>query len=529
MSGLERSLTVAALVAALGFAAAACAQTPQTTANHHTQDGSLMLIVQPPTQIGLTVYSSADPAGFDPQKFIAQQRNGYNPNFVWQVPGFGVVREVRPVRFQKGEQTLDFTDVAQFIDPTTVSFTDLNNPNATQILDQQFQFDLVSPRKLLEKYVDHQVTIFVDHDGGKTEQVTGKLLSARQGLVLQTPQGLRLINGYSSVRLSKLPQGLLTRPTLVLHVNSAAAGNRPVQVAYQTAGITWRADYNLVLNHDSTRADLGAWVTLLNLSGKSYPHATLKLIAGEVNRVKPRQPRPLMMRQRMAMNAAAPEGFKEQTFFEYHLYTLPRPVTVHDNSTQQITLFPTAHRVSVDKVLAYYGLPEASNWFFASPRTDRNLGNQSNHEVDVYVRFKNSQNNHLGMPLPAGKVRVYQHDPDGTLEFLGEDLIKNTPKDETLLIKVGKSFDIVGDRTQTSFHVDNKNDTMTESIKIELRNHKDKDAHVIVKENLYRWTNWTITDHSDPFEKIDSRTIHFEVTVPANGKKDVTYTVKYSW
>ncbi len=482
----------------------------------------------------VTVYSSADPAGFDPQQFIAQQKMGGNPNFAWQVPGFGVVKELRKVKLDAGKNDLRFTDVAQFIDPTTVSFADLTHPEGTAVLEQNFEFDLVSPEKLMEKYIDRDISVVLNH-GDTTETVTGKLLSSVQGrLVLSTPDGVRIVGGEGQqVKLGELPGGLITRPTLVWKLTADKGGEHEIRTTYQTSGITWRSDYNMILNEADTKADIGAWVTMMNLSGAAYKNARLKLIAGDVQRIQPQTPRYAGMAKRgmeMAMAAEAP-GFQEKSFFEYHLYTLPRRTDILANTTQQITLFPTARDVNVEKVMVYYGLPEASNWWFTgSPGIDRNLGNQSNPKVDVYVRFKNDQASHMGMPLPKGKVRVYKKDDaDGTLEFVGEDLIDHTPKDEKVLIKLGQAFDVVGERTQTNFTIDTTGKTMTDSYKITLRNHKKDAQKVIIKENLFRWSTWEITNKSDPFEKIDARTIHFEVTVPPDGEKTVTYTVKYTW
>lgn len=480
----------------------------------------------------VTVYSTADPAGFDPQQFIAQQRVGHNPNWVWQVPGFGVVKEVRRVRLDAGENELRFTDVAQFIDPTTVSFTDLTHPDGTAVLEQNFEFDLVSPEKLLEKFIDRSITVDLAN-GDSVETVTGTLLSAVGGqLVLQTPDGVRILGSRGQqVRLGELPGGLITRPTLVWKLNAADAGEHEVRTTYQTNGITWRSDYNLTLNAEDTKADVGAWVSLMNLSGAAYKNARLKLIAGDVQRVSGRPEYAMQRMVGVAMDVAKSAGFEEKAFFEYHLYTLPRRTDILANTTQQITLFPTARDVNVEKILVYYGLPQGAYWSFtASPQVDRNFGNQSNPKVDVYVRFENRQENNLGMPLPRGKVRVYKRDDaDGTLEFVGEDLIDHTPKDEKVLIKLGQAFDVVGERTQTNFIVDSRRKTMTETFRIQIRNHKDRAQKVVIKENLYRWVNWEIIQTSDDYEKIDARTIHFEVTVPAEGEKTVTYTVRYTW
>lgn len=523
----KMKLRNAVLTLAVAATTTACA-TAQTTTQPHAHAAR-------PHQSGLsvTIYSSADPSSFDPQQFIAQQRQGYNPNFAWQVPGFGVVKQERITNMGAGVNTLQFTDVAQFIDPSTVTFTDLTAPQATRVLEQQFQFDLVTPDKLLDKYLGQPVTALLPSEADGRERVAGTLLSATQGqLVIQTDAGVRMVprDGETQVQLGELPGGLITKPTLAWLIQSDVAGQRKIRTTYETAGLTWMADYNLVLDANETKADLGAWVTLMNLSGVSYPDAKLKLIAGDVQRVQPRQPQPRMMyRQQVAEAAMA--GFEEKAFFEYHLYTLPRTTTINQNSTQQITLFPTARGVNVKKTLVYYGLPQAASWgAFPKPNVDRNLGSQSNPKLDIYLQFKNSQANNLGMPLPSGKVRVFKEDPaDGTLEFVGEDLIDHTPRDETLLIKLGQAFDIVGERTQTDFTIDQRNHVITESYRIDLRNHKDEAVEVLVKENLFRWSNWQITNASDNYEKVDARTVHFPVTVPAHGEKSVTYTVRYTW
>jgi hypothetical protein len=501
--------------------------------------------------ISVTIYSSADPAGFDPQQFIYQQRNGDDNFDPSQIPGFGVVRQTEQVNLQPGANRINITNVAAFIDPTTVSISDLTDPQ-TAVLDQQFKFDLVSPSKLLGKYIDQSITVIVPQEGGKTETVTGTLLSNNQGsLVLQTADGLRLFNQSEvQLKLGKLPDGLITRPTLQLNLQAAnppmdrqlgdagqlmsATQPHTVRVAYQTSGLTWRADYNVLLDDTETKADISAWVTLLNLSGTTYNNATLKLIAGDVQRVQP--PRQVYRQMAMAFadkdQAGAAPGFEEKSFFEYHLYTLPRPADIIQNATQQIALFPAATDVGVTKTLVYYGLGDNFNqyWTAPSPVNDRNLGNDSNKKVDVYFKIANEDKNHLGKPLPKGKVRVYKKDPaDGSLEFVGEDLIDHTPNHADILIKLGQSFDVTGQRTQTDFTIDEAHRVITESIKITLKNAKKDPQDVIVKENLFRWANWEITQKSDNFDKIDSRTIHFPVTVPAEGTKEVTYTVKYTW
>ncbi|HMD53799.1 MAG TPA: hypothetical protein VKJ65_04535 [Phycisphaerae bacterium] len=259
-------------------------------------------------------------------------------------------------------------------------------------------------------------------------------------------------------------------------------------------------------------------------------NAQLKLIAGEVNRVQP--PRPIMYNMAVAEAAGGAPTFQEKKFFEYHMYTLPRLVTIPQNATQQIALFPTRSDVNVEKVLVYSG-QDMSPWWSYSDQPDLSPFSgitTAKSEAGVYIRFMNNKDNSLGIPLPAGKIRLYQQDPaDGALEFIGEDLLDNTPRDEMVSVKVGNAFDVMGQRTQTDFHVDTTAQTATESYSIVINNHGDAAVHVEVPQYLWRWSNWQITAKSDDFNKLDSRTIEFSMDVPANGKKEITYTVEYTW
>ncbi len=484
---------------------------------------------KPAEGVSLTVYSSADPAGFDPQRFVQQQRMSGMDN-VWGVPGFGVVKSVRKLAIPKGRGELAFTDVAAWIDPTTVSFVDLDDAKTT-VLEQNFQFDLVSPSKLMEKYLDRQVTLRIVEGSGATT-VTGTLLSATQGqAVLQTADGVRVVpTANAQVQLGELPGGLLTKPTLVWKLASESGGEHLVRTTYQTAGMTWRADYNIVLDDADRSGAITAWVTLMNLSGASYRNAELKLVAGEVNKVQPRggafgAPR------RMAVEAAAmadDAGFTEKEFSDFHLYTLPRMTDVLQNSTQQIALFPPIAGFKVKRELVM----DFSSGMLApgAPILDRDFGVSTKQNPAILVSFENKKDNSLGMPLPAGKIRVYKEDSaDGTLEFVGEDLIAHTPRNETVKIRLGEAFDVVGERTRTDFTIDNAAKRMTETFRIEIRNQKSSAQKVRVMERLYRWTNWKIENQNTPFEKLESGTIAFDLDVPSEGKKVVEYKVTYSW
>src|SRR5512135_697358 len=314
----------------------------------------------------------------------------------------------------------------------------------------------------------------------------------------------------------------------------AGCGKQATRVSYQAGGITWWADYNLAYadgaNANACRLDVGAWVSILNRSGAGYEDAKLKLVAGDVQRAAPpAYAAAALAAPRMALEEKV-AGFEQKAFFEYHLYTLGRPTTLPDRSTKQIELFPVARGVPCEKKLVYYGLAPGWRGVAPSPLTDRNYGVQTNKKVDVYLSFENSKQNNMGMPLPAGRVRVSKRDDaDGTLEFIGEDVIDHTPKDEPVLIKLGSAFDVVGERRQVAFSVDTSRRVMTEQIEVKLRNHKDQPVTVEVKETLYRWVNWEIVERSHPYRKEDARTVVFPLRVPANGEQVLDYTVRYSW
>ena len=495
---------------------------------------------RPTGDFALTIYSTADPATFDPQQ-LAQQRLA-NPYNAWQLklPGYGVVREIRKIELKEGQNTIRFTDVASGIDPTTVAFQSLTAPDAAAVLEQNYEYDVVSASKLLEKYLGKAVTISRKASPDVTrpaEDVSGILLSQDpSNLVIQGENGDASIisrTEVTNIRLAKQETGLITKPTLVWKIASDKAGQHNAQVTYQTDGLTWRADYNVLVNAGDTAADIGAWVSILNESGATYPNAKLKLVAGDVQRIQPPENvYQLGARMRAAKDmSGAAGGFQEKAFFEYHLYTLGRQTSLSNNSTKQIELFPGKSDVPVTKTFVYYGLPEQMRyWFTPEPNQDRNLGTQSNKKVDIYLQIKNSEQNGLGIPLPAGRLRVYKKDEaDNSAEFIGEDVIQHTPKDEELLVKLGSAFDIVGERKQTEFTANYDGHVITETFEITIRNHKKEAVKVIVKENLFRWTNWEITHSSDKYEKQDYRTIHIPVEVPADGTKKVTYTVKYTW
>ena len=481
--------------------------------------------------VSLTVYSSAQPGGIPAEWY--RPLPGMGTPQASQLPGFALVRLERELQIPRGRGTIQFTDVAALIDPTTVQFLSLSDPEGTKVLEQSFQFDLVSQEKLLSRYIDRPVS--VEQKGADGDKVLdGTLISSNDGLVIRGADGqIHALREWSNMRFGELPGGLITRPTLEWDVASDKGGTQKARVSYQTGGITWWADYNLIFTEgadaNSGFVDVGAWVSLLNQSGARYQDAKLKLIAGDVHRA---QPAPQELRSKvyeMAVAAdAAPQGFEEKSFFEYHLYTLGRPATIPNNSTKQIELFDSATHVPAKKQLVYYGGDFGG--YYGAPMLDRDMSPGSNTAVDVWLKFRNDKESGMGMPLPAGRIRVSQQDKaDGSLEFIGEDTIKHTPKDEDIRVKLGTAFDVVGERRQTDFTENTKGRVIEEAFEIKVRNHKTQPVEVIVRENLYRWSQWTLIQQSQASEKKDARTIEFPVKVAADGEATVTYRVRYTW
>jgi hypothetical protein len=413
-----------------------------------------------------------------------------------------LVHETRQVDLPKPTGVFSFRDVAALIDPTSVHFKSVSSPAAVRVLEQNFEYDLVSAEKILQRYIDQNVRL-VTKQGSPVE---GKLLNAAGNVVVQAADNsIRILNNSEivSTDLPKLPEGLITRPTLVWQVQNNGAANQMVEVSYLTGGMSWHAEYVGVLDANDQNMELTAWVSIDNNSGATYKDAKLLLIAGDVHRAEPPE---RIMRKTMQMEsmAAAPD-FEEKEFFEYHLYSLVRPSTLKDHQQKQIELFPAA-KTAVVKEYTYDG-----------------ARNQKN--VNVTITFKNKKDAGLGMPLPAGKVRLYK--PEGEAQVLvGEDNIDHTPRDEEVRLNVGNAFDIVGERTQLSFRQagDRANE---EKVKITLRNHKDVAITVIVVEHF--GGDWTIRESTLQHKKKDGRTAEWRVPVAANGEASVEYTVFRTW
>ena len=471
----------------------------------------------------ITIYSMLQPGAVSPELY--RPVNGRH--LAGQVPGYAIVRHDRAYDIEKGAQPLRVTDVAALIDPTTVTFRSLDDPR-TRVIEQSFQFDLVSQAKLIERYLGQRIAVELPR-GDQVDLVEGVLLGASDGLTLQLDNGrVQAIRSYSNLRFDELPGGLITRPTLEWLIDSPASGRQNTRIAYETRGMTWWADYTVTYDESKGCAmDLAAWVSIINQSGAGYRDARLKLIAGDVHRAEPSRPQRNVI-AKMAMAEEARDGFEEKSFFEYHMYTLGRRTDLPDNSTRQIQLMPTARGVACRKELVFAPTLETPYW--GQPQTDPDYARYTEGDVRVHLEFENREKNGLGVPLPAGRIRVMQADPaDDSLEFIGEDVIDHTPRDETVRIAMGNAFDVVGERRQTDFRVDSRTRNLWESFEVRLRNHKDEAVDVTVMERLYRAANWTIEDASQRYEKDRSDRIRFDVSVPARGETVIRYTAHYDW
>jgi hypothetical protein len=425
----------------------------------------------------------------------------------------GLVKDVRSVDLKSGVQNLWFEGVAGQIDATSVHIRSVDAPNALRVLEQNFEYDLISPDKLMEKYVGQPVEIINTHADGGTETTKATLVGIQNGYVYQLENGKIAINPPGHVVLPALPSGLISKPSLVWMLD-ASKTKQTVEASYLTGGIGWKADYVAVLSADDSKLDLSGWVTINNTSGTTYHDAQLKLVAGNVNRVRPEY-RDMVVDNAMPMAAAksAPQ-FAEESFFEYHLYTLERKATIADNQTKQIELL-SAENAKTKK--SFVVSPQQSYWYYQAQDIEKP-------KVGVYISVENSKKNQMGMPLPKGVVRVYKQDKQGALQFIGEDSIDHTPEDETIRVKMGDAFDVVAERVQTSFEVVSSGHLYRSAYKVTLRNHKDENITVSVVDMLPG--DWTITQSSHKYEKETANRVRFDVPVAAKGNAELTYTVE---
>lgn len=458
--------------------------------------------------------ATTTPAAFDTE---AVRSGGsfltvYNDNF-------GLIREVRKVKLQEGTNFVRVEDVAAAIDPTSVSFVSVTAPNAVTVLEQNYKYDLIDPKTVLCRSVGKDVRFRQALPSGQIQELAGTLLNPpvvtisdsdgntsehSQGLVIKTDKGI-VLNPQGLVQLTEVPAGLIAKPLLLWKLGCTKSGVHETEISYQTKGLSWKCDYVAVCDADDAHLDMTSWVTLDNKSGASYNNASLKLLAGDVHKIQDQ----VIYGDEGAMQEAADGGaapqFKEESFAEYHLYSLQNKTDVNDNETKQLTLF-TANDVPCKKR------------FIFEPQ-----GNVEEKKVQVKLEIDNNEKNQLGMPMPKGKLRVYKRDDDGALQFIGEDSIDHTPRDEKVRVYIGDAFDVVGERQQMNFQQISNRMTRT-TVEISLRNHKDKPVAVTAVEKTYG--DWRIVSSSHKYEKKDSTTFEFTENVAARGEVKINFEIE---
>jgi hypothetical protein len=479
-SNVARRLVSALALAVLLFAPRALAQTAQTSTETDQKD------------LAITVYNS----------------------------NVALVRDVRRLRLPAGTLDLRFMDIAAAVNPATVHIVSLTAPKELTVLEQNYEYDLLSPQKLLQKYVGKELTLIrlrTENNTTKEESVKALLLAYNEGPVWKV--GNEIITGMGADRyvFPDLPENLYSKPTLVWLLDNRHTSEQTLEASYLTNQVNWNADYVLTLGVDQKAADLNGWVTIVNQSGTAFKNALLQLVAGEVHRVLGGFGAGVGGPRAMKAEAAAPQ-FAEEAISEYHLYTLERRTTVQNNETKQISLLSSTG-ISVDKVFEVDG----QQFYYHNAQRP---GQPFKDPVKVRIKFKNAQANSLGMPLPAGTVRVYQGDSKGRVQFVGEDRIGHTPKDETLDLYIGNAFDVVAERKQTDFQALGPR-SYEMAFEIALRNHKPEPITVLVNEPI--GGDWRILDSTFKWEKTAAFAAQFTVPVAANGEAILKYRVRVRW
>ena len=427
----------------------------------------------------------------------------------------GLVKDTRLIEFKPGVHELKFMDVAAKIDPTTVHIKSLINGSSLNVLEQNYEYDLLNPQKLLEKYVGQKVQLAtINPETKKEEIVEATLLSTQGGNIFQIGDKIH-IGHHGRVLLTRIPENLIPQPTLVWMVENRLSKPQKVEASYLTSGINWKADYVAVLNKLDTMTDLTGWVTIDNRSGATYQNALLKLVAGDIHRVQAELKEDYARGKVAAAEAAGPQ-FKEESFFEYHLYTLDRRTTIKDNQTKQMTLLD-ANQVPLKKLFIFSGRPQY--YYYQDQSSNKQ-------KIGVFLELENSKKNNLGIPLPKGTIRVYKEDKDGSLQFVGEDGIDHTPKDEKFKIKIGEAFDVVGERIQTDYKRLGRN-LFEVAFEVSLRNHKNEDIKVFVEEPIPG--DWEMLSNTHPFEKLQAHLVRFDVPVAKDKEVKVKYRIRFKY
>ncbi len=457
---------------------------------------------------------------------------------------FAVVRQDLPLDLKSGENQFNMNDITMHVEPDSVILRDPSGKHSLQVLEQNYRADPVSQMSLLSLYEGRTIDFELpDHS-----TIKGKVI--RSGYVrpdyfnpnnygVGAEEPIIEVAGQLRFGLPGTPvfpdltAETILKPRMEWLLATDKPGKFPAEFSYITGGMSWQADYNIVAPEKGDVVDIVGWVTIDNRTGKAFENAHIKLMAGDVNKIQPNAMNGVLARK-VAMELAAPmaPAVTEKAFDEYHLYTLERATTLRDRETKQVE-FIHASSVASKQLYVYDGAKIDFNryggWNWENIRNDHSYGTESNPKIWVMREFVNSQANHMGMPLPKGRVRFYRRNDDGQMEFTGENMIDHTPKDETVRIYTGNSFDLTGERRRTNYTVDNKQDAATETFEIKVRNHKKEPVEIRVVEHLYRGKNWTVAANSDKYMKKDSQTIEFPVTVQPDGEKVITYTARYTW
>ena len=479
-------------------------------------------------------------AGADPAVTI------YNQNFA-------VIRETLPLDLKAGNNVVHFSGATAHVEPESVILRDATGRNVVQMIEQNYLNDPISEGRLLNLFEGKTIEFAVRNPDGTERIVSGEIIrsgyvphyqamsrygaqySASQFAAANSGGGQPIIEVDGKLRFSLPGQPIfpslgtetILKPMLDWILYSAQPARFDAELSYISGGLSWTSDYNIVAPETGDALDLVGWVTLDNQCGKQFDHAHIKLMAGDVNKGQPPE-----RVASMAMGGAAvsaPPQVSEKAFEDYHLYTLPQPTTLHDRETKQVE-FLRASRVQTKRLYVYDGAVIDRRFANQDLRQIQNYGTESHPHVWVMREFANTAANHLGVPLPKGRVRFYRRDQDGQIEFTGENEIDHTPKDETVRVYTGNAFDITGERRQTHFQAQHQpGGWADESFEIKLRNHQKAAATVRVVEHLYRWSTWVITQESLPHRQVDSRTVEYEVALLPDEEKVLTYTAHYTW
>lgn len=453
--------------------------------------------------------------------------------------GFALVKDQRTLTLKAGVQEVAVEDVAQMIEANSVGIRSISAPGSFSVLEQNYQYDLISVQAILNKAVGQRIAFNRVLPDGKAERIEGVLLSAPSaivsdadggqghtwnGMVIRTDNGRILLNPSGEIEVSSIPSGLISKPTLMWLLDSKQAGNQQIELSYLTQGMSWKSDYVLALDAAGAKGDVKGWVTMTNNSGATFTNAKLKLLAGDVARVMPAMSKAARGSGGRELAMAADAGFSEETFADYHLYTLGRPATIRNREIKQVSLLeavavPVTKRLVVDAMgLGFRGYQPNDGQVGTGPI-----------KPTIQIQFRNDKASNMGMPLPMGTVKVFQRDSSGSLQMLGESQIDHTPKDELITLTVGRAFDVVVERKRTQFEwIDGlRKRGARETFEIELRNRKETAETVTVYER--HWGQWSITKHNMDFEKPDSETAVFTVRLEPNQVRKVVYTVETRW